>query len=118
MTVWDIWSFRNSLIHGKGGVNQRATNKELNEEIRIQFNIGLKNLLKKDQYLWKKYTRSHLLHDSTIDDKRSWIKAVQAARIAVENFENNQDSQHFQQTIIAYLDTEDNNNDSWSLIAN
>ena len=51
MTVWDIWNFRNLLIHGKGGVNQRATNKELNEEIRIQFNIGLKNLLKKDQYL-------------------------------------------------------------------
>ena len=103
MTVWDIWNFRNSLIHGTGGVNQRATNKELNEEIRIQFNIGLQNLLEKDQYLKKDYTLSKLLHESSIDDKRSWIRAVQAARRAVENNEINEGSQHFQQPITDYL---------------
>ena len=112
MTVWDIWNFRNSLIHGKGGVNQRAKNKDLNEDIRIQLDIGLQNLLKKDQYLRKKYTRSKLLHDSTIVDKQNWIRAVKAARIAVENSENNQGSQHFQQSIIDFLYTDDNNNDS------
>ena len=85
MTVQDIWNFCNSLIHGKGGVNQRATNKELNEEIRIQFNIGFQTLLEKDQYLKKDYTLSKLLHESTIVDKRNWIKAIQAAQRVAEN---------------------------------
>ena len=38
--VWDIWNFRNFLVHGKGGINDKAVHKELNFQIRQQFTIG------------------------------------------------------------------------------
>ena len=47
--AWDIWNFRNSLLHDKGGVNERATNKELNLQIREEFTIGTANLQDKDK---------------------------------------------------------------------
>ena len=47
--VWDIWSFRNSLLHEKGGVNESTTNKEVNLQIREEFTIGPANLQEKDK---------------------------------------------------------------------
>ena len=40
LICWDVWDFRNTLIHGKGGTVDRATNKELNFQIRQEFIRG------------------------------------------------------------------------------
>ena len=79
--VWDIWNFRNSLLHDKGGVNDRATNKELNLQIREEFTFGSANLQGKDKQLFCKYTCPRLI-DQTIPYKRFWLNAVRAARNA------------------------------------
>ena len=74
--------------------------RELDVIIWQEYNIGLQNLLEKDKYLRENYNISRLIHDSTNIVKQRWIRAVKAARIAVENDENDQDPQHAQQSII------------------
>ena len=82
-TVWDIWDFCNSLIHGKGGLFQRATNTELNDLIRDEFAIGFENLQNKDKHLYQRHTLETLLCD-TIKDKRHWLNTLRAARSDLE----------------------------------
>ena len=65
----------------KGGVNERATNKELNLQIREEFTFGSANLQGKDKQLFRKYTCPRLI-DQTIPYKRYWLNAVRAARNA------------------------------------
>ena len=102
LTVWDIWNFRNSLIYGKGGINQRELKRELDIIIRQEFEVGLQNLLEKDKHLREKYTKSKLVHDSTNVVKQHWIRAVTAARIAAEK--ESQESQDDQQSITRFLE--------------
>ena len=82
-TVWDIWDFRNSLVHRKGGVFQRATNNELDSQIRDEFIIGFDNLQDKDKYLYQRHTVATLTCD-TINEKRHWLRSLRAARSALE----------------------------------
>ena len=83
LICWDVWDFRNTLIHGKGGVVDRATNKELNFQIRQEFIRGRRNLLKVDKWLFKKYDRK-TLYNMPIDDKKSWLRNISKARKAFE----------------------------------
>ena len=82
-TVWDIWDFCNSLVHGKGGVFQRATNSELDSDIRDEFTIGFANFQDKDKYLYQRHTVATLTCD-TINEKRHWLRSIRAARSALE----------------------------------
>ena len=68
-TVWDIWNFRNALVHGKGGVFQRATNSELDFQIREEFTIGFENFRDEDKKLYRDYTVP-ILTNNTITFKR------------------------------------------------
>ena len=71
--VWDIWNFRNFLIHGKRGINDRARHKELNFQIRQQFTIGFENLLLSNYRNFRRYSLPLLL-DSSRETKQNWIK--------------------------------------------
>ena len=46
--LWNIWNYRNSLVYGKGGINDRERHKELNFQIRQQFTIGFEDLILRD----------------------------------------------------------------------
>ena len=80
-TVWDIWNFRNALVHGKGGVFQRATNSELDFQIREEFTIGFENFCDEDKKLYRDYTVP-ILTNTTITFKRQWLHSIRAARSA------------------------------------
>ena len=81
--TYEIWDFRNHLVHGKGGTKEQAINKELNFQIHQQFCIGGNDLLQADKYLFRKYTRASLI-DDTIDNKKAWLNRVESSRIAID----------------------------------
>ena len=59
--VWDIWSFRNSLVHGKGRVNDKAIHKELNFRTRQQFTINFRDLIPCDRCTYQRSSISSLI---------------------------------------------------------
>ena len=79
--VWDIWNFRNSLIHGMGGINDRARHKELNTQIKQQFEIGFNELLLSDHRNYRRH-KLHTLLESSQETKQNWIRNLNAARLA------------------------------------
>ena len=44
MIVWDIWSFRNELVHGPKGLEEQETHKTLNKKLIEEYNKGSGNL--------------------------------------------------------------------------
>ena len=97
LTVWDIWNFRNSLVHGLGGVNERARHKELNFQINQQFQIGFDNLLLSDYRNYRRYSLNQLL-DSSRETKQNWIRNLNAARLAANN-DNDIKEEHIPQHV-------------------
>ena len=114
---WEVWDFRNELIHGKGGKIDRARNKELSFQIRQQFLIGSAELRKEDKYLFKnKYNLPSLLN-RPIDEKRQWLTSVQNARSALEMEEETEEEQTtteplIQQQLFRYYKRNNNNNNN------
>ena len=95
--VWDLWNFRNGLVHGKGGVKDRAIHKELSSQIRQQFTIGFVDLLTADRRLYRSISCSGLI-DSTRETKQNWIRNINAARLAVDLDDEDDDETVEQQT--------------------
>ena len=102
LICWDVWDFRNNLIHGKGGQTDRARNKELCFQIRQQMTIGCSDLQQEDKYLFgkKKYNINTLLN-LQIDQKRNWLEAVISARelLEIDEAEDDEESQTKQNTL-------------------
>ena len=88
--VWDIWNFRNSLVHGKGGINDKAAHKELNFQIRQQFTIGFQNLLLRDRRIYLRSSITHLI-DSPRATKQNWIRNLNAARMSANPSDENEE---------------------------
>ena len=49
LTAWDVWQFRNDLVHGPCGVKERALHASLDKEIQDQLAIGYNDLLHQDK---------------------------------------------------------------------
>ena len=106
LTVWDIWDFRNSLVHGLGDINERARHKELNYQIKQQFQIGFDTLLLCDHRIYRQYSLNKLL-DSSKETKQNWIRNLLAARLAANNDNENEEEhspQHVQTSIENFLE--------------
>ena len=97
LTVWDIWDFRNSLVYGLGGINERARHKELNFQIKQQFQIGFDTLLLNDYRNYRRYSLNKLL-DSSKETKQNWIRNLNAARLAANN-DNEIEEEHIPQHV-------------------
>ena len=109
LICWDVWDFRNTLIHGKGGSVDCATNRELNFQIRQQFIRGKRDLLKDDKKLFSKYDQKTLLN-MPIDEKRSWLRSMVNARKAF-GMAKPPTSRFEQQTLVQYSNQNVNNLD-------
>ena len=81
MTVWDLWQFRNSLVHGEDGPLWRENNEYYDNRIEQEFIIGDDDLLEEDKFLFSKYTLDHLSR-SDVETKRHWVVRMDAARRA------------------------------------
>lgn len=51
LIVWDIWSFRNELVHGPKGIEEQETHKNLNKKLEEEYNRGSGNLLPEEKFL-------------------------------------------------------------------
>ena len=77
-----MWDYRNELFHGEGGFYARAHNRSLDSNIRKEFQIGKKDLLPLDKYLFSKYNLSNLINYD-MSRKQDWLQQVHKARIAL-----------------------------------
>ena len=59
--VWDIWQYRNSLVHADDGPLRMEANLSINNSIKAQFFIGGGDLLVVDQFLFEDYSLEGLL---------------------------------------------------------
>ena len=83
MIVWDLWSFRNKLVHGPKGIEESERHKKLNSKIEEEYSKGSLTLIEKDK---------HLIEDNGLDDltigtvydKQAWLERIEAARIVAE----------------------------------
>ena len=79
---WDMWDYRNELIHGKGGFYARAHNQSLDSNIRKEFWTGGRDLLLSDKYLFFKYNLPNLINYN-MNQKQDWLRQVRKARAAL-----------------------------------
>lgn len=70
MIVWDIWSFRNKLVHGPKGLEEQETYKTLNKKLIDKYNKGSGNLLLEDKFLIDDNGLDELM-TGTIHDKQA-----------------------------------------------
>ena len=99
LTVWDIWQFRNSLLHAEDGPLKLEEHDYYNEKIRNEFIIGDYDFTPADQAFFSKRSLQELI-ESDLDIKKAWYVRVQAARTAVilreGNNETTNDNNHQQ----------------------
>ena len=86
MIAWDIWSFRNELVHGPKGLEEQDAHKRLNEKLEKEYSKGSGNLLPEDKFLVDNNGLDELMM-GTIHDKQAWLDRLDAARIAAESSE-------------------------------
>ena len=79
LTIWDVWQFRCTIVHGPGGVIERNLNKDIDQDIVDQFRDTCEDdLLINDQRLLRENTLAEL-QKKTIDEKRQWLRSIRNA---------------------------------------
>ena len=83
LTVWDMWQFCNSLVHGPGGTTEVAYSKSLDHVIEEEFSSETTDLFNNDKHLIIDNSIKGLLQ---IDEfrKECCIESIQQARLAFE----------------------------------
>ena len=84
MIVWDIWSFRNELVHASKGLEEQETHKTLNKKLIEEYNKGNRNSLLEDKFLIGDNGLDDLM-TGTVHDKQAWLDRLDAAKIAAES---------------------------------
>ena len=102
LTCWDIWDFRNTLIHGKGGRLARMQNRLLDTRIRQEFEIGTKELLPIDNYLITTHSMRRIL-DDTLLQKELWLRCIGLSRKAAANIPTDPNNGLIQSTLDDYI---------------
>ena len=102
LTCWDIWDFRNTLIHGKGGRLAKLQNRLLDTRIRQEFEIGTKELLPIDHYLITTHSMRRML-DDTLLQKELWLRCIGLSRKAAANIQTNLNNELIQSTLDDYI---------------
>jgi len=79
LTIWDVWQFRCTIVHGPGGVKERNLNKDIDQDIINQFGSTSENdLMIDDQKLLRDHTLADL-QQKTIEEKRQWLRSIRNA---------------------------------------
>ena len=109
LTIWDIWQFRCTIVHGPGGVIERNLNEDIDQELIDQFRATCEDdLLKDDQKLLRDNTLAEL-QQKTMDEKRQWLRtlrnAITAKEIDDDDAEDDQqpESESGQTTILQFF---------------
>ena len=84
---WDLWTYRNGLIHAPSGPLSLQEHHTLNLDIDAQFEEGFDQLYQSDQYLYRNLTREEIYNWDT-GRKRQWLQDVANAREQEEDLTN------------------------------
>ena len=79
LTIWDVWQYRNTIVHWPGGVNKRNLNKDIDQDIIQQFGSTCEDDLMIDD---RRLIRDHTLADlqkKSIEGKRQWLRTIRNA---------------------------------------
>ena len=79
LVCWDLWKFRNKVLHAPSGPLLVAQNHRLNQDIENEFADGTADLRKQDHSLFKKWTVQKLQR-SDVHTKQQWLESVRLAR--------------------------------------
>jgi len=81
MICWDLWDFRNNVLHAPAGPLAVAQHYRLNQNIEEDFALGTADLRKPD-YVASISTQWTVerLHACDIFTKKQWLEAVRLAR--------------------------------------
>lgn len=106
--VWDIWNFQNFLVYDKGGVKDKTLHKDLNNCIDIKFELGDREFLLNDKYLFVNYNHVSLI-DSRKEDKQAWLRQIDTAQQAIYNEDPEPVLEAMEQSILDYYNADGNN---------
>ena len=85
---WDLWQFRNKVLHAPAGTLAVAQHYRLNQDIEEQFALGTADLRRPDYPLIRLWTVASL-HACDIITKKQWLESIRLAREEYEAPEDN-----------------------------
>ena len=80
MIRWDMWQFRNKVLHSPTGPTAIASHHSLNHQISEEHRRGTDGIDRSSYHLFSTQYSITDLQSSTIDDKQLWLKSVTLAR--------------------------------------
>ena len=79
LITWDMWQFRNSVIHGPSGPIAQQQHHELDLQIDEEWALGSADLQRSDKHLFTEKSLEEL-YGSSVIYKRHWLTDVTQAR--------------------------------------
>ena len=80
MIRWDMWQFRNKVLHSPTGPTSIASHHSLNHQISKEHRRGTDGINRSNYHLFSTQYTITKLQSSSIDDKKLWLKLVTLAR--------------------------------------
>ena len=80
MIQWDMWQFRNKVLHSPTGPTSIASHHCLNHQISKEHRRGTDGIDQSNYHLFSTQYTFTKLQSSSINDKRLWLKSVTLAR--------------------------------------
>ena len=80
MIRWDMWQFRNKVLHSPTGPTSIASHHYLNHRISEEHRRGTDGINQSNYHLFSTLYTITKLQSSSLDDKKLWLKAVTLAR--------------------------------------
>ena len=80
MIRWDMWQFRNQVLHSLTGPTSITSHQSLNHRISEEKHRGTDGIDRSNYHLFSTQYTITKLQSSSIDDKKLWLKLVHLAR--------------------------------------
>ena len=80
MIQWDMWQFKNQVLHSLTGPTSIASHHSLNYQINEEKFTGTDSINKSNYHLFSRLYTITKLHSSSTQDKKLWLKIVHLAR--------------------------------------
>merc|ERR1712115_111441 len=79
LVSWDMWTYRNGLVHAPSGPLELQAHHTLNQQIDEQWTEGFAQLNKSDKHLFTDRSKEEI-YNLNQNQKKQWLQDVQQAR--------------------------------------
>ena len=84
MIRWDLWQYRNTILHSPTGPTAIASHQSLNNRISEEKSKGTDGIAKSNSYLFSAFYSITKLQSGDISSKTHWLEMVRLARADYE----------------------------------